>query len=307
MMRRFGLALAFSLLLLGNALAQGGMGPGPGTVHSTGGGGGYTGPGDVNSGALLWYGLRAYSSATRGNNLINVCNVSDVACVDMASDATTGDLVITTVGGSDCSVVTCTIKTFYNQGSTGSAPMTKTTIAERYKLQTSCSGSLPCARSPTLTTLQGYNGAFSFTQASPYTVSFAAKRTAANTTRGVLMGEATSNLFFTGFRNATNSMEIFSTSSANATATDNVFHAVQAIFNGASSNIFVNGTANSVSVTANNLSAVNVGLFRNASLSAPLQGDAFEVGFWAGAWTTSGGGQADNMHNNQCTYWGFTC
>lgn len=37
-MRRIGLALSISLLLIGGALAQGGMGPGPGMVHSTGGG-----------------------------------------------------------------------------------------------------------------------------------------------------------------------------------------------------------------------------------------------------------------------------
>jgi len=37
-MRRLGLALALCLALIGSALAQGGMGPGPGTVHSTGGG-----------------------------------------------------------------------------------------------------------------------------------------------------------------------------------------------------------------------------------------------------------------------------
>lgn len=35
-MKRLGLALAFCLMLIGSSFAQGGMGPGPGTVHSTG-------------------------------------------------------------------------------------------------------------------------------------------------------------------------------------------------------------------------------------------------------------------------------
>src|SRR6185312_9159301 len=39
-MKRLGLAVAFYLSLAGSVFAQGGMGPGPGTVHSTGGGGG---------------------------------------------------------------------------------------------------------------------------------------------------------------------------------------------------------------------------------------------------------------------------
>lgn len=37
-MKRLGLSLAFFVALAGAAFAQGGMGPGPGTVHSTGGG-----------------------------------------------------------------------------------------------------------------------------------------------------------------------------------------------------------------------------------------------------------------------------
>ena len=36
---------------------------------------GYTGPGDIVSGAKVWYGLRAYNAADRGNKLVNVCNV----------------------------------------------------------------------------------------------------------------------------------------------------------------------------------------------------------------------------------------
>jgi hypothetical protein len=63
-----------------------------------GGGGGYTGPGDIAPGAKAWWGLRAYSAAKRGTRAVNVCNVSDVACVDFNTDATTGTLVIT-VGG----------------------------------------------------------------------------------------------------------------------------------------------------------------------------------------------------------------
>ncbi len=63
----------------------------------------YTGPGNVASGATAWWGLRAYTSATRGNALINACNVADAACADLSSDATSGALTIPTIGGTACS------------------------------------------------------------------------------------------------------------------------------------------------------------------------------------------------------------
>ena len=63
----------------------------------------YTGPGNVVSGASAWWGLRAYNAADLGNNLINVCNPGDGACVNMVSSASTGALVVTTVGGEACS------------------------------------------------------------------------------------------------------------------------------------------------------------------------------------------------------------
>jgi hypothetical protein len=67
-------------------------------------GGGYQGPGDIVSGATEWYGLRAYSSADRGNKLINACNIADAACADISSDASTGKLTnFASVGGTTCS------------------------------------------------------------------------------------------------------------------------------------------------------------------------------------------------------------
>src|SRR3954462_605040 len=70
-MKKLSLALAFLACLwpplIGGAFAQGGMGPGPGTPHTVGGG--YTGPGDVVSGAFAWFGLRGYTAAySTGSN-----------------------------------------------------------------------------------------------------------------------------------------------------------------------------------------------------------------------------------------------
>src|SRR5260221_661617 len=61
----------------------------------------YTGPGDIVSGAVGWWGLRAYNAASRGNPLANVCTVIATidTCLDFSSDATTGSLLIVTIGG----------------------------------------------------------------------------------------------------------------------------------------------------------------------------------------------------------------
>ena len=122
----------------------GGMFPGPGTVHSAGGGGGYSGQGDLKA-YLTWWGLYAYSAADRGTAAVNVCNASDANCADLSTDATTGLLNVsgTNVGANPCNDSTnvCTIKTWYNKGSTGSTHnLTQNTIGNRATLQVTCSG-----------------------------------------------------------------------------------------------------------------------------------------------------------------------
>ena len=92
---------------------------------------GYQGPGNIVSGAFAAWSLRAYNSAALGKKVINVCNVGDVACADLSSDPTTGKLVISTIGGSSCSVITCTVKTINDQ-SGGGYNMTQATIASRF-------------------------------------------------------------------------------------------------------------------------------------------------------------------------------
>jgi hypothetical protein len=62
----------------------------------------------------------AWTSASRGNKLYNICNSTggtDVGCADIFSSATTGLTVPATVGGITCpaaSVTVCTVKTWYD-------------------------------------------------------------------------------------------------------------------------------------------------------------------------------------------------
>ncbi len=115
----------------------------------------FTGIGDVKSGAKLHYGTVAYSAATRGANMLNLCNVADVACADVASNATTG-LVSSTqvIGGVTCGttvgVNVCTVKTAYDDsgGSNcgGVCNVTQATILNRPTFIPSASGSVPAIK-----------------------------------------------------------------------------------------------------------------------------------------------------------------
>ncbi len=110
----------------------------------------YVGPGDVVSGASFWYGLRGYNRATLGAALVNVCLPADSACADFSSNAATGVLVVTSISGTSCANVTCTIKTWYDQGS-AHKNLTQATIASRPTLgigATACVRVAVCAVFP---------------------------------------------------------------------------------------------------------------------------------------------------------------
>ena len=156
--------LLFSLLALatlcGGVCAQFSVLPGfpPGVFQDRGAldatPAGYSGPGDVVTGAVAWYGLRAYNAASLGNAAVNVCNSTggvDVLCQDFLTNATTGALVIATIGGVSCGVAPCTIKIWYDQSgflncSSAACNITQATIADRYTLVLNCLGTLPCAQ-----------------------------------------------------------------------------------------------------------------------------------------------------------------
>lgn len=92
----------------------------------------YTGPGDIET-FTAFYGIMAYSSATRGNALLIVCNSTggtDIGCADMYSSTTNGALVPTTIAGITCPGANCTVKTAYDLTGNGNNT-TQSTIANR--------------------------------------------------------------------------------------------------------------------------------------------------------------------------------
>lgn len=94
----------------------GGMFPGPGTVHDTGGGGSYTGIGDVVAAKHYWA-LRPYNAtlATAGVAMFQLCTSAGASCNDIHATAAGGrnasDLALNSCDTSG----TCIIKKAYDQ------------------------------------------------------------------------------------------------------------------------------------------------------------------------------------------------
>lgn len=263
-----------------------------------GGGASYTGLGDLGlSGLAAYWGLRAYSSATRGNKAINVCNVSDVACADLSTDATTGNLTIGTVGGSSCAVITCTIKTIYDQSPSnicsGVCDLTQATIGSRPTLVTSCIGSLPC---------MACNGSQSAsvtfpTIGQPYFISGVAKRTSGSGFADVLGFNTAGQVQFL-FNNSANNFTIYAgTVGTPATAADGSFHAVSGNYNGASSTLGVNGASTTVNAGAASATGTTTICSNNNSLT----GSVAELAFW----NLGNASSVSALSTNQHSYWGF--
>lgn len=98
-MRLLGAALAL-LFWTGGAFAQIGLPAGQAQLYPKVGAAGFSGIGDGVSGAKSHFGAIAYSSATRGSNMMRICDSQahgTGTCKDIASDSTTG-LVSSTQG-----------------------------------------------------------------------------------------------------------------------------------------------------------------------------------------------------------------
>lgn len=249
-MRKSLAAFLAATLFTSQAHAQvgfGGMFPGPGTVHSAGGGS-FSGQGDIQT-YVSWLGLRAYSGAyaTGLGNAIILCTALDAACTTIHVTST-GILNASDLTTSGCSaILTCTIKQWYDQTGNGHDQV-QATIANRatFSSGSGCSNTgLPCA---------SFGGSAKYleagsvyTQAQPMTFIWAASRTGAFTTETYVF-ESRGGFFNIGyFSVASFTVERFGGAGANP-ATDSVMHVIQALGNGASGTL---ATDASVSATFN--------------------------------------------------------
>jgi hypothetical protein len=274
----------------------------------------YTGPGDVVSGAVAWWGLRAYSSATRGNKAVNVCNSTggvDVGCGDLSTDATTGALVAATISGITCPGTNCTVKIIYDQtagnncgnGGGTSCDLSQATISLRPLLKASCIGSLPCL-DQSAGTSAGLDTAATFSPniaAQPFVASCVFNYV--DNTDAFLMG-ITGGTQVRLNQTGAGLVGLFAGSAfdPDVTTSQNAFHAIQATFNGASSEIYLDGSGTTGNPGTAALSNSQFGYMARGEGALPMKGYSTELGLWS---TTFTSGQKTSMNSNQHTYWGF--
>lgn len=253
----------------------------------------YVGPGDIVPGAAAWYGLRAYSKAKCRTRICNVVRASDSATKDIF---TLGDgrIDVATLQGF-LSGTTGKIVTLYDQ--IGTYDVTQATDGNRPTVILNGLGTFPTGA---FTPAQQLASAGTFTGfAQQWTMSMVAMRTGNFTSAGGVLGVGGCII---GFNASTNNVNMFAGSNALAPATDSVFHAVQAVANGASSILYVDGTSNTVNANTGAISSATTVLVGANGFGSNLTGQLAEVGVWPVGFTV---GDQSRMNANQHTFWGF--
>jgi hypothetical protein len=267
---------------------------------------GYTGPGDVQTGASGWWGLRGYSRA------YSLPGTNKAVKIRRTSDNETCDLLIAPSGrlgntancsGSDngetdvtfCASTTCFVNTLYDQ-SGNSHDATQSTTADQPQYTPNCIGTLPCMQ---------FNGSAYFLAitlgsavSQPLTVSTVVNRTGGTSNFGQVFSAASGGAIAAEFNNTTNTPRLYpGTTGANAAANDNAYHSIQYFISGSSSSFFIDGTSTSASSaagTGTTTTSPNIGADGAGDY---LTGNITEVALYASAIANAA------MCHNQ-TYWG---
>jgi hypothetical protein len=286
---------------------------GPTGVLPSGGGGGFVGPGDiVTSGALAFWGLRAFSAA-KATSAVNCIDIVDIGSANGSTLAVqaNGDLNVTaiasgTLAGSSLATWisahgTPFVHKIYDQ--VGNLDVTST-ISTGATLVQNLYGTRPGIQ-----TSGGvkYLSTNTLTQAQPYTLTSVSKRTSATSGNDGILGTASPFPLLIGYYSVANTLEMFggTTNGQVNPATEGVGHAVQWLFNGASSLANVDGTdiAASPNPGSSTITASVIGLFERAG-GAFAGGDIEEVGMWSGLTPSGGANGYLQLQANQKAYWG---
>jgi hypothetical protein len=307
------IVLIFALLFPYIAMAQVPMtGAGLGTPAVVAG---YTGPGDLSlTGTLVKYwGFSCVTNAYTGN-------VADI--VDGATGNTTGSrlqcasgTLVALVSGSACTFVTgnacstvattcavsCVVVTLYEQFGTATCTgstvcnITQATNASRPTYSASGgAGGRACASFTSTQSL--VTSAAGPTYAQPFSIATLDERTSGTALSGVF---STNGSFAGVYHNAANQAEIYAGSAGTATASDNAFHAMQTVFNGASSILAVDGSGTTVNPNTGSFAS---GTFGMGDVAAAFTGVICEAMVFTGANSSANN---TTLNSNQHTRFGF--
>lgn len=255
---------------------------------------GYTGPGDIVSGALGWWGLRAYNNAAIGTKCVRLIRASDSTQQDFNTVAG-GGVDLTSIS-SFLAATTGKVVTLYDQ-SGNTLDLTQATDANRPLWTGSVVGSLPGVNfDTTAKTLASAGNTPATAQA--YTMNFVSKQTGntgSNASILAIAGGGQIDYTSSGTKVGIYNGGSFVTSTS---FTASIFHAAQGIFNGASSIIYVDGTSDAVNIGNTNTTAANAMQMGLNGLVAYV----CEAGMWPSGFS---GANNSSMNSNQHTYWGF--
>lgn len=263
----------------------------------------YVGPGDINGAAVVWGGLRAFNAAyaTGSNPAVDLVDQAGANPITI-NILSNGNLDNASIGTwvTAHSVTTIKVSKLYDQ-SGNSHHLVQATLALMPPLVLSASGLAAGKYSVNFNAASALSTAATIgSNSQPVTVSTAYRRDAAGSTFGWLMQEDS------GGNNFIPEVNIFimqsSSSGLNVTASDSIFHGVQALYNGTSSSAYVDGTLTTGAGVGTNLFGGHIILGAlDATASDPLQGWVQEFGIWGSDKTANN----STMNSNQHTYWGF--
>jgi hypothetical protein len=252
----------------------------------------YQGPGDVVAGATQWWGLRAYSNATIGNNAVRLRRSSDNA---------ESDFVTVDDGGLDLEAITTfkgaanlfVVKLYDQTG--GGFDASESTASAQPAFTLSGLGSLPIM---SIGNSQDLQITPQFAQTRPFTLVAVAERTGFFTTFQNIM-RTNDNLVSLNFSAVADQVNVDST--VVATAADSAYHSVIGDYNATARKIYVDAAVTSGTAGTQDISSGGtffIFLVFNATESA----NAVEFGVWPFSLSA---GQASSMSSNQHSYWGF--
>lgn len=256
----------------------------------------YAGPGDVVSGSIGWWGLRAYSLASVGTNAIRLRRDSDNA---------ESDFVTVTGGGLDTTSITTFkgaanlfVTKLYDQSGNG-FDVAQTTAAAQPSFTLSGLGSLPITTFTQASSQYLIASSNFSTTAQPLIASVVERGTVGNSQFFGNFDNANVTIIDDTFANT--QITIYAGSIVSGSPVANGYLALQVLFNGASSSIMANGSTVSPGNPGAGSMAAGRPVVGTASFGGFMGGNFLEGGWWAGDQSAS----FTALTNQQRSYWGF--
>lgn len=266
---------------------------------------GYTGPGDVVSGAYAWYGIdRCYNNVYAGN-VVDVVDASTGSTTGTRLQCAPGNIITAVVSASACTFVTgnacsslaitcavsCVAVNLYNQSGGGGGTCTQPTNSKRPIYVASVIGSLAALQFTSAASME--LDCPSAVQSQQIVVVAYAKRNSTFTTGNDIFLNGSEG----GFFNSANTAFLFSGSFLSHAATDSAFHVLQFVLNGASSIMSVDG---SVTAGAGGTTGFTGSTMKFCDGTCNIY--ATELGVWGNA-VTYGATQIGAMNTNLSSFY----